>query len=326
MLGDVSDQDRNEQLEAKHPAQDEAHLERLMTEQVNPRTAGIDELSALKIVQLMNNEDKHVAEAVEKELPHIAAAVDAIVDRLRGGGCLFYVGTGTSGRLGVLDAVECPPTFGVWSDLVQAILAGGYEACWRAVEAAEDDPQAGAAAVEARGVKTGDAVVGLTASGRTPFTLGALEKAGQLGALTIGIACNPNPEIARLVDICITAVTGPEVIAGSTRLKAGTAEKMVLNMLSTGVMIRLGYTYGNLMANLKLKNDKLRRRAQIILQSQFGLEENQAVELLEEAQWDLKAAIVMKEAQVSLDQARAALSACDFSIKRAVRSLVVRDS
>lgn len=295
--------------------------EHWITEQVNPRTVGIDELSTLEIVQLINREDKTVAEAVEHELPHIARAVDAITDRLRQGGRLFYVGTGTSGRLGVLDASECPPTFGVSPELVQAIIAGGYEACWRAVEAAEDDPQAGAADLEARGVTARDAVVGISASGRTPYTLGALEKARSLGALTIGVACNPHPELARVADISITPLVGPEVIAGSTRLKAGTAEKLVLNLLSTATMIRLGYTYGNLMANLQLTNEKLRRRAQLILQQQFGLEAHEAAQWLQKAQWDLKAAIVMKETGVSLAEAHAALAATCFSIKRAVQRL-----
>jgi N-acetylmuramic acid 6-phosphate etherase len=321
MLGGVTEQDNTKPTAPSKMATDEAPQDRWTTEQVNPRTAGIDELSTLEIVQLINREDKSVAEAVEKELHHIAQAVDAITNRLRGGGRLFYVGTGTSGRLGVLDASECPPTFGVSSELVQAIIAGGYEACWRAVEAAEDDPQVGAADIEARGVTANDAVIGLTASGRTPYTLGALEKARSLGALTIGIACNPNPDISRVADICITPLVGPEVIAGSTRLKAGTAEKMVLNMLSTATMIRLGYTYGNLMANLQLKNEKLRRRAQIILQRQFGLQESEAAKLLEDAQWDLKVAIVMKEASVSFAQARAALVSADFSIKRSLHRL-----
>jgi N-acetylmuramic acid 6-phosphate etherase len=297
-------------------------MKNLITEQINPRTTGIDELPTLDILQLMNEEDRQVAKAVEKELPRIAAAVDAIVERLRQGGRLIYVGTGTSGRLGVLDAAECPPTYGVPPELVQAIIAGGYEACWRAVEAAEDDAREGASAIEQQGVTAKDVVVGLTASGRTPFTIGALEKARSLGALTVSVACNPEPEIARVSDLCITPVVGPEVIAGSTRMKAATAQKMVLNMLSTSAMIRLGFTYGNLMANLKLTNEKLRRRAQTILMQEFDLSESEALRLLEEAQWDLKAAMVMKTANVSFDQAHAALEAAGGSIKQAGRDLM----
>jgi N-acetylmuramic acid 6-phosphate etherase len=317
----MPDQAGHERPPHEHRTEAESSTAPLITEQINPGTVGFDELPTLEMIRLINNEDKLVAEAVEKALPSIAAAIDAITDRLRGGGRLFYVGTGTSGRLGVLDAVECPPTFGVSPALIQAILAGGFDACWRAVELAEDDPQAGAAAIEARGVSGTDAVVGLTASGRTPFTLGALEKARSLGAFTVGIACNPDPELTRWTDICITPVVGPEVIAGSTRLKAGTAQKMVINMLSTGAMIRLGYTYGNLMSNLQLKNEKLRRRARLILQQQFDLQPDEAIQLLEVTQWDLKAAIVMKEAGVSLDQARIALAVAGSSIKSAIRDL-----
>jgi N-acetylmuramic acid 6-phosphate etherase len=293
----------------------------LITEQVNPQTTGIDEVSTLELVKLINEQDQRVAEAVERELPHIATAIDRITERLQQGGRLFYIGTGTSGRLGVLDAVECPPTFGISPELVRAIIAGGYEACWRAVEVAEDDPGAGATAIEEYGVTEKDAVVGIAASGRTPFTIGALKQAREIGALTIGISCNPEPELASVVEISITPVVGPEVIAGSTRMKAGTSQKMALNMLSTGVMIRLGYTYDNLMANLQLKNDKLRRRARGILESQFGLSIEQATRLLESAQWDLKVAFVMRQARVSADDARDALAKTNSSIKRALRLL-----
>mgnify|MGYP000017642414 FL=1 len=296
-------------------------MDELITEQANPRTRDIDERSTVEILRLMNDEDKLVAEAVGRELERIAAAVEVIVECLRRGGRLFYVGTGTSGRLGVLDAVECPPTFGVAPEKVQAILAGGYEACYRAIEAAEDDPMAGAAAIAERGVTAGDVVVGVTASGRTPFTLGALQAARSLGAITIGIACNPNPEIARVADLTITPIVGPEVIAGSTRLKAGTAEKMVLNMLSTTAMIKLGYTYGNRMSNLQLKNEKLRRRALSILVQEFTLTEDEARRRLEETGWDVKTLIVMLKTGVSQEDARRALEASDFSIKRAIEKL-----
>ncbi len=295
--------------------------ESLITEQMNPRTMNLDERPIIEILRLMNEEDQRVAHAVEKELHQIAAAVEAIVERLRNGGRLFYVGSGTSGRLGVLDAVECPPTFGTPPELVEAIIAGGPEACWRAVEGAEDDARAGAEAIDARGVTVRDAVVGLTASGRTPFTLAALERARRLGALTIAIACTPRPAIAQFADISITPVVGPEVIAGSTRLKAGTAEKMVLNMLSTTVMIQLGYTYGNMMSNLQLGSEKLRRRARAILRAQFHLSEEEAARLLDEAGGDLKAALVMRATGTGLAEARRALTATQCSVKRAIERL-----
>jgi N-acetylmuramic acid 6-phosphate etherase len=296
-------------------------MENLITEQTNPRTANIDELTTLGMLRVINQEDRVVMEAVAQELQRIAAAVDAIVDCLNQGGRLFYVGTGTSGRLGVLDAAECSPTFGVSPELIQAILAGGYEACHRAVEVAEDDPAAGARAVAERGVTRSDAVVGLTASGRTPFTIGALKAARSIGAITVAVACNPNPEIARVADITITPVVGPEVIAGSTRMKAGTAEKLVLNMISTCAMIKLGYTYGNLMSNLQLKNEKLRRRAAGILMSEFSIAEADAWRLLEETEWDLKTAIVMLKANVSCDEAKQALGTVGFSVKRALEMI-----
>ncbi len=296
-------------------------MHKLVTEQVNPSTKDIDELTTLDLVRRIHQEDRRVAESVAPALPAIARAIDQISERLRRGGHLIYVGTGTSGRLGVLDAVECPPTFGVDPEMVQAIIAGGYEATYRAVEAAEDDPQAGALAIRERRVVANDVVVGLAASGRTPFTIGALAEARTTGALTISIACNPNAEIAAVADLSIEIVPGPEVIAGSTRMKAGTAQKLVLNMISTGVMIRLGYTHGNLMSNLLLKNEKLRRRARGILIEQFGISEEAAGALLAEADNDLRAAIVMHQAGISPAEARAALDAAGNSIKRALERL-----
>jgi len=293
-------------------------MEQLITEAVNPRTTNIDELATLEILRLINEEDKLVAEAVGRELQRIAAAVDAIVDCLRQGGRLLYVGTGTSGRLGVLDAAECPPTFGVPPEMIQGVIAGGYEACHRSIEVAEDDASEGVRMIIERGVTKNDAVIGLTASGRTPFTIGALKAARSIGAITIAIACNPNPEIARVADITITPIVGPEVIAGSTRMKAGTAEKLILNMISTTAMIKLGYTYGNLMSNLQLKNEKLRGRARGILMREFSLDESEAQRMLEETGWDLKAAIVMLRANVSRQEAKQALTAAGSSVKRAL--------
>src|SRR5258707_13052948 len=212
-----------------------------LTEEENPRTAQISASSTAEILRLMNEEDARVANAVALVLPEITRAVDGIAVRLNQGGRLFYIGTGTSGRLGVLDAAECPPTFGVSPELVQAIIAGGYEACYRAVEASEDDAQAGARDLEQRGFTKADAVVGIAASGRTPYTVGAVEYARRLGALAIAITCAPESPITKVAEIAIVPVVGPEVIAGSTRLKAGTAQKLVLNMLSTATLTRLGY-------------------------------------------------------------------------------------
>jgi N-acetylmuramic acid 6-phosphate etherase len=232
-----------------------------ITEQINPNTTGIDKLPTLEALRIINNEDKKVAEAVEKVLPSIARAVDAIVERFKRGGRLFYIGAGTSGRLGVLDAAECSPTFGVSPDMVQGVIAGGYEASYRPVEASEDDREAGAKDLRNRGLNANDAVVGIAASGRTPYAIGAVQYARELGALTVCVTCNENTELARAVEIPIEPVPGPEVIAGSTRLKSGTAQKMVLNMLSTMTMTRLGYVTGNLMTNVMTRNAKLRRRA-----------------------------------------------------------------
>src|SRR5438552_17941063 len=218
-----------------------------VTEQENPRTANISSLSPNEIVQLMNAEDALVAGAVASVLSNVARAVEGIVNRLRAGGRLFYIGTGTSGRLGVLDASECPPTFGVSPDLVQAVIAGGYDACYRAVEASEDDATASARDLEQRGFTRTDALVGIAASGRTPYTVGAIEHARRIGALTIAITSVPGSEIVNAAEISIVPLVGPEVIAGSTRLKAGTAQKLILNMLSTATMIRLGYVTGNRM-------------------------------------------------------------------------------
>ena len=235
-----------------------------ITEQENPNTARIDEVSTLEALRLINDEDKLVAAAVERVLPQIAEATDAIVERLKSGGRLFYVGTGTSGRLGVLDASEIPPTYGVSYDLVQGIIAGGYDALYKASEASEDNKAAGAEDLKARGVTEKDAVIGLAASGRTPYTIGAVEYARSIGCFTASIACVPDSAITKSVDVAIVPVVGPEAITGSTRMKSGTAQKLVLNMISTVAMIRLGYVKGNLMTHLKPSNEKLRERSERI--------------------------------------------------------------
>src|SRR5438034_1602999 len=278
-----------------------------VTEEENPRTTNLSSQSSLEIVSVMNSEDEGVAIAVRAVLPDVARAVDGIVERLRAGGRLFYIGTGTSGRLGVLDAAECPPTFGVPPELVQAVIAGGYEACHRAVEASEDDAHAGAHDLEQRGFTRADVVVGIAASGRTPYTVGAVEYARQLGALTIAITCAPESAIAKAAEIAIVPVVGPEVIAGSTRLKAGTAQKLVLNMLSTAAMIRLGYVTGNRMTNVQTRNVKLRARAERILAAEAGLDSPSAAAALDAAGGDLRVALVMSKTGRGRETAETAL-------------------
>jgi N-acetylmuramic acid 6-phosphate etherase len=280
-----------------------------LTEERNPATAELDRLPTLEMLRLMNNEDARVAAAVGRELPHIAAAVDAIAERLERGGRLIYVGAGTSGRLGVLDASECPPTFGIPPGQVQALIAGGDRAVREMVEGAEDAEEQGHADVALLAVMGCDAVVGIAASGATPYVLGALAEARARHALTVAITCSRGAPLENLADMAITPLVGPEVIAGSTRLKAGTAQKMVLNMLSTGAMVRLGKTYGNLMVDLQARNDKLRRRARRIVVEVTGLPEEQAAELLERANGEVKTAIVSHLAGVTPDEARIGLQA-----------------
>jgi N-acetylmuramic acid 6-phosphate etherase len=292
-----------------------------LTEQENPRTVRIGELPTLEVVRLMNEEDARVALAVERVLADVARAVDGIVERLESGGRLFYIGTGTSGRLGVLDAAECPPTFGVSPELVQGIIAGGYDATYRAVEASEDDREAGAHDLDERGMKETDAVVGIAASGRTPYTVGAVEHARSLGAFTIAITCVPESEITRVAEVSIVPIVGPEVIAGSTRLKAGTAQKMVLNMLSTTTMIRLGYVTGNRMTNLLTRNVKLTARAVRILAAETGLTERDAQARLESASGDLRLALVMSKTGCAREQAERALAQANGVVQRAVEAL-----
>lgn len=295
-------------------------LERLVTEQRNAASEGIDALPTLEILRVMNAEDQKVAESVGRELPRIAAAVDAIVEAFRAGGRLFYIGAGTSGRLGYLDAAECPPTFNVPPDLVQAIIAGGEAALARATEASEDDASSGARDLAARSFCSRDILVGITASGRTPYVLGAVRAAKEMGAKTIGISCTPGSELARLVDYPIEPVPGPEIIAGSTRLKAGTATKMVLNMLSTGAMIRLGHVYGNLMVNVQPRNEKLVDRARRIIQATTGVSSEEAARLLEASGRNVKTAIVMARLGLSKEAAEARLCAHQGRIVDALRS------
>jgi N-acetylmuramic acid 6-phosphate etherase len=293
-----------------------------ITEQANPRTRDIDRRSTLEIITLINDEDKTVAEAVSRVLNQAADAVDRIVDRLSTDGArLFYVGTGTSGRLGVLDASECPPTFGVPPDLVQGIIAGGYEALHRSIEAAEDDPDQAARDLDSAGLGLRDVVVGVSAGGETPYTLGALLHAKKLGALAIAVTCNPASRLAAAADVSIAPVVGPEVIAGSSRMKAGTAQKMILNMLSTGTMIRLGLVYGNLMSNLQANNEKLVRRACAILAEEMSVGADQVARVFEASGRDLKLALLMTGAHVSREDAARLLQEHGGSARRALESL-----
>jgi N-acetylmuramic acid 6-phosphate etherase len=292
-----------------------------ITEQENPRTANLSGLAVAEILRLMNEEDGRVAAAVGNVLLDIEKAVEGIVDRLSKGGRLFYIGTGTSGRLGVLDAAECPPTFGVAPELVQAVIAGGYEACHRAVEASEDDAKAGANDLRQRGFTKDDALVGIAASGRTPYTVGAVSYARGLGAFTVALTCVRASPITNAAEISIVPVVGPEVIAGSTRLKAGSAQKMVLNMLSTASLAKLGYVSGNRMTNLQPRNAKLRDRALRIIMAETGLSEMAATETLEAAEDDLRAALVMSKTACELGVAKDALKASNNVVKKAIERL-----
>jgi N-acetylmuramic acid 6-phosphate etherase len=278
-------------------------LEKLLTEQANPASAAIDTVSTAEMLRIINAEDRLVPGAVGREIPNIARAVDAIVRALQAGGRLFYIGAGTSGRLGVLDASECPPTFNVPPDLVQGIIAGGEAALTRATEATEDDPAAGARDLALHGFSARDLLVGIAASGRTPYVLGAIAAARAQGAMTVGLSCTPDSELSRAAEIAITPLVGPEVIAGSTRLKAGTAQKLVLNMLSTGAMIRLGYVFGNLMVNVQPTNEKLAERARRIVAGQAGVTTQRSAELLQAAGGNVRLAILMGRAGCSLGQA-----------------------
>lgn len=268
-------------------------LEKLLTEQRNPASAQIDTLPTEQMLAVINDEDARVAPAVRAAIPAIARAVDATEAALRNGGRLFYIGAGTSGRLGVLDASECPPTFSVSYDTVQGIMAGGWDALYKATEATEDDPASGVRDLLQRGFTGKDVLCGIAASGRTPYVLGAIGKARDLGATTIGISCTPDSELSRAAEIAIEVLPGPEIVTGSTRLKAGTATKLVLNMLTTGTMIRLGYVYGNLMVNVQPKNEKLVDRARRIIRDAAGVDLAAAARLLDESGGSVKTAIVM---------------------------------
>ncbi len=291
-----------------------------LTERSNPASEGIDALPVAQVLSIINAEDAKVAEAVAREIPRIAQAVEAIAARLEGGGRLFYIGAGTSGRLGVLDAAECPPTFNVPPEQVQGVIAGGEAALAAAIEAIEDDPSLGARDLDARGFASGDALVGIAASGRTPYVLGAVRRARELRALSVGISCTPGSELSRAVEIPIEPLVGPEVITGSTRMKAGTAAKLVLNMISTAVMIRLGHVYGNLMVNVQPANAKLRDRAVRIVASAGGADRERAEALLDASGDTVKTAIVMARLGIGREAAEERLRAAHGRVSEALKN------
>jgi N-acetylmuramic acid 6-phosphate etherase len=293
-------------------------MDHLQTEARNPASTNLDELSPLELARLMNAEDARVVPAVGSQLEKIARAVEIIAERLRNGGRLVYLGAGTSGRLGVLDAAECPPTFNSDPGQVCGLIAGGEAALTRAVEGAEDHPELAVRDLEGLGLTNGDAVVGIATSGRTPYVLGGVEHARRLGSFTVGIVCNPESELTAAVDLPITLEVGPEVLSGSTRLKAGTATKLVLNMLSTGVMVSLGKAYGNLMVDLRATNSKLRARSNRIIRIVTGLGADDADRLLKECGGELKTALVARMCMIAPEEARERLRAAGGRMRAAL--------
>lgn len=283
---------------------DRLNLGKLTTESRNQNTLNIDNVSTIEMVKMINDEDKKVAEAVERELPQIAEAIDGIVERIDKGGRLIYMGAGTSGRLGILDASECPPTYGVSEELVQGVIAGGQEAIFRAKEGAEDSRELAIEDLKGRKLTENDTVVGLAASGRTPYVIAGLEYANEIGALTVSVTCNADSDVSKAAKISISPVVGAEVVTGSTRLKSGTAQKLVLNMLSTGSMIKLGKVYGNLMVDVKSTNEKLVERAKKIVSEATGVTINEAAEVLEKTELDVKLAIFMILSDLDINESR----------------------
>jgi N-acetylmuramic acid 6-phosphate etherase len=284
-------------------------LDALLTEQADPRYAQLDRASVADLARLMNEADASVPVAIAAAMDAIVPAIEAITDRLARRGRLRYVGAGTPGRMGVLDASECPPTFGTPPELVQGIIAGGPDAMFAAQEGAEDDLEAGTRAMADAGIGALDAVVGVAASGRTPFVIGALREARRRGALTVALACNVEAPISREAELAIEIPVGPEVLAGSTRLKAGTAQKLVLNMISTIAMVRLGKTWGNLMVDLRATNEKLRERAIRIVQQVTGASREDAIDALRKAEWEVKPAVLVVGRGLDVSEARRRLAA-----------------
>ncbi|WP_426350114.1 N-acetylmuramic acid 6-phosphate etherase [Alloiococcus sp. CFN-8] len=295
-------------------------LSKLVTEKRNPNTVNIDKVSTLEMVTMINNEDKLVALAVEKELETIAKAVDVIAEAFEKGGRLIYSGAGTSGRLGILDASECPPTYGVSAELVQGIIAGGKEAIFKAKEGAEDSKELCVEDLKAIDFSEKDVLVGLAASGRTPYVIGGLEYAKEIGAATVAVTCNPDSELSHIADLSIAPVVGPEVVTGSTRMKAGTAQKLVLNMLSTGAMIKTGKVFGNLMVDVRATNKKLVERAKGIVIEATGASREAAEKVLEETAYNVKLSILMLLAEVSKEEGEKLLKDANGHISKALKA------
>jgi N-acetylmuramic acid 6-phosphate etherase len=295
-----------------------ADLDQLHTEQVNRASTDLDLKSSFEIAQIINMEDAKVAAAVKRALPQIARAIDWIAEALASGGRLIYVGTGTSGRIGALDASECQPTFGVDPKMVQFVIAGGAKALGKAAEADEDSRELGIKEIRKKKPGKKDVIVGIAASGRTPFTVAAVTYARRCGAKTIAVTCNPDLPLEKAAELAIVIETGAEVVSGSTRMKAGTAQKMVLNMLSTGAMVRLGYVYGNLMVNLHQKNSKLTERAVTIVERALGTNRSQARKDLHAAGNDVRVAIVMRLASMNRKEAEGALKSANGNVRRTI--------
>lgn len=289
-----------------------------ITERRNPASRGLDEMTVGSILRLMNEEDRSVPEAIAEALPQVEAAVEVLVEAWRAGGSWIYVGAGTSGRVAAMDAAECPPTFGVSPNRVQAMVAGGQDAATKAIERAEDDRDAAVRDLEALGLGQEDAVVGLAASGRTPYVVSAVRHASEMGCATVGVCNNPGSELSQIAQVGIEVVTGPEVLTGSTRLKAGTSQKLVLNMLSTAAFTRLGKVYENFMVDVQATNEKLRGRARHIVCETTGIAEENAEELLRAANGSVKLAIVMAKTGVSADEAQTLLESADGNTRPAV--------
>lgn len=296
-------------------------LTRLSTEQSNSRTISIDEASAMEIVRLINKEDQTVPQTIQKILPDIARAITVIAGHLSHGGRLFYIGSGTSGRLGILDAAECPPTYSTPPNLIQGIIAGGAPAIFKAQEGAEDSPEAGENDLKDKELTNLDVVVGLTASGCTPYVLGALDYARSVKAYTMAITCSQGSEVSSVADLSLAAITGPEVIAGSTRMKAGTAQKLILNMLSTGSMILLGKVYKNLMVDLQCTNAKLKIRARNIVSEATGCDTATADFFLKQGKGNAKTAILMYLADLDYETAQTKLKENGNFLKKTLLSL-----
>ncbi|OCA85992.1 N-acetylmuramic acid 6-phosphate etherase [Bacillus sp. FJAT-27225] len=290
----------------------------LTTETRNMNSINLDNMSTGEILHLINREDMTVANSVQKVLPEIETTVTAVYNSLKQGGKLFYVGAGTSGRIGILDAVECPPTFSTPPDLVQAVMAGGIKAIEKAVEGAEDDEQLAVKDLEERNVTELDVVVGIAASGRTPYVIGALKYAKSIGATTVSLSCNENSDISQYADVIIEVITGPEILTGSTRMKAATAHKLILNMITTTSMIKIGKVYENLMIDLKVSNYKLKERAKNILSAITDIQYQKAEEVLEKTNYEIKPAIVMIKTGVTLQDAKVYIEQANGYVRKAI--------